>query len=262
MTIHVLIACSKSKSSPPSNDLIWQEQTTTQEWSKLWERETKLTPAKELYIGRAFQQQLSLCLQYAETKPHILSAGAGLISDIELPIPSYEATFQGGLGPKKEEWKNLPSGGLDKLQLKPEDVVISFAPPSYHQALLNDDIGIIAPQLIVPETSPLANIASSTLPIHPRAKEALGVADVDLNTAFLETYLSEGFDGFLKIKSNCDSLPPPVIRRKVSDDELLEIVRNASNCKTIGDLVRHLRDDLRVAASHERISKARRNHRR
>ena len=97
---------------------------------------------------------------------------------------------------------------------------------------------------------------------HPRAKEALGVADVDLNTAFLETYLSEGFDGFLKIKSNCDSLPPPVIRRKVSDDELLEIVRNASNCKTIGDLVRHLRDDLRVAASQERIAKARRNHRR
>ena len=103
----------------------------------------------------------------------------------------------------------------------------------------------------------MANIASTTLPIHPRAKEVLGVADVDLNTAFLETYLSEGIDGFRRIKSACENLPPSVIRRKVSDDELLEIVEGVSDCKTLDELVRHLRDNLKIAASEERIGNAR-----
>jgi hypothetical protein len=257
MITHVLIACSKTKHRPVSKNLIWNKKTTIERWNYSWRNELNLTPACELYNGRAFQEQLSLCSQYKGTKAHILSAGAGLISDIEVTIPSYEATFQSGRGPTKANWKSLPLGGLNNLQLEPDDVVVSFAPPQYHQALLEDhDIRRIAPQLTVPKTSPLADVASSTLPIHARAKEVLGVADVDLNTAFLRTYLSEGVDGFHNIISACDNLPPKVNRRRVSDDELLEILNGADKCKTLDSFVRHLRDDLKIAASIERISEA------
>ena len=257
MITHVLIACSKTKIKPASSSLIWKKNTTIKAWNSAWRNESNLTPACELYNGRAFQQQMKLCSQYKGIKAHILSAGAGLISDIEVNIPSYEATFRSELGPTETNWKSLPFGGLRNLQSAPDDVVVSFAPPQYHLALLEDEVVRIGAQLIVAETSPLANIASTTLPIHPRAKEVLGVADVDLNTAFLETYLSEGIDGFRRIKSACENLPPSVIRRKVSDDELLEIVEGVSDCKTLDELVRHLRDNLKIAASVERIGNAR-----
>jgi len=258
MTTHVLIACSKSKSMPVSNDLIWKAKTNIKSWKKTWSNQSELVPAHELYNGRAFQQKLSLCRERKQIQTHILSAGAGLISKIETKVPSYEATFLRNCGPSVTDWYQLPYGGVGKLNLNPNDVVVSFAPPQYHRALLKDvDIEQISRQLVVPSTSPLASIASSILPIHPRAKEVLGVADVDLNTAFLEMYLTNGVEGFENLVSACNDLPPIVKRRRVDDDELLELVMKSKQHKTIQSLVRYLRDELKIAASNERISHAR-----
>ena len=258
MTTHVLIACSKTKSIPASNDLIWKAKTNIKSWKKTWSNQSELVPAHELYNGRAFQQKLSLCRERKQIQTHILSAGAGLISKIETKVPSYEATFLRNCGPSVTDWYQLPYGGVGKLNLNPNDVVVSFAPPQYHRALLKDvDIEQISRQLVVPSTSPLASIASSILPIHPRAKEVLGVADVDLNTAFLEMYLTNGVEGFENLVSACNDLPPIVKRRRVDDDELLELVMKSKQHKTIQSLVRYLRDELKIAASNERISHAR-----
>jgi hypothetical protein len=258
MTTHVLIACSKTKSIPASNDLIWKTKTNTKSWAKAWSKQSELVPTHQLYNGRAFQQQLALCQGNKETQPHILSAGAGLISIMGTDIPSYEATFQHNCGPSVTEWHLLPYGGVGKLELKPNDIVVSFAPPQYHHALLNDaDIERISPHLVVPSTSPLASIATAVIPIHPRAKEVLEVASTDLNTAFLKTYISEGIEGFNRIQSACDELPEKVLKRAISDEELLEKVEELNQFSTIKSLVRHLRDDLLIKASYERISHAR-----
>ena len=258
MTTHVLIACSKTKSIPASNDLIWKAKTSIKSWKKAWSNQSELVPANELYNGRAFRQQISLCQERNNIQPHILSAGAGLISKIDTMIPSYEATFLRNCGPTISDWWLLPSGGIGQLELKPNDIVVSFAPPQYHRALLKDaDIEQISRQLVVPSTSPLASIASSILPIHPRAKEVLGVADVDLNTEFLQIYLTNGVEGFENLVSACNDLPPIVERRRVDDDELLELVIKLKQHKTLESLVRYLRDELKVAASVERISHAR-----
>ena len=258
MTTHVLIACSKTKSIPASNDLIWKAKTSIKSWEKAWSNQSELVPAHELYNGRAFRQQMSLCQGKNNIQPHILSAGVGLISNIDAMTPSYEATFLRNCGPTISDWCFLPSGGIGKLKLKPNDIVVSFAPPQYHRALLKDvDIEQISRQLVVPSTSPLASIASSILPIHPRAKEVLGVADVDLNTAFLEIYLTNGVEGFENLISACNELPPIVKRRSVDDDELLELVSKLKQHETLDSLVRYLRDELKVAASVERITHAR-----
>jgi len=260
MTTHVLIACSKTKSIPASNNLTWKAKTTTKSWAKAWSKQPDLMLVSQLYNGRSFQQQLALCRENKNTQPHILSAGAGLISEIDVEIPSYEATFQRNCGPLVTEWHHLPYGGIEKLELKSIDAVVSFAPPQYHRALLNDvDIERIAPHLVVPSTSPLASIAATVIPIHPRAKEVLKVASTDLNTAFLKTLVSEGIDGFRRIEREGEKLPPKVQRTPISDEDLRQLVGELQEIESMTGLVRHLRDELLIKASVERISAARKS---
>ena len=257
MTIHVLIACSKTKSIPPSQKMIWRPETTVKSWCREWEKQTNVVAANQLYTGRSFQQQLAIGLESENVRIHILSAGAGLISPPENKIPSYEATFRKHMGPNRAEWHRLPHGGLDRLELRPGDSVVSFAPPQYHRALKNDPrIEGIAPQLVVPSTSPLASISSTVIQIHPRSKEVLGVGSSDLNTEFLRIYFSEGIEGFKRIEIEGEKLPPKVERSAISDDELRLLVDELKDIESLTDLVRHLRDELLIKASVERISAA------
>ena len=258
MTIHVLIACSKTKSIPPSKQLIWKSKTTVKSWGKVWINQTNVIPANQLYNGRSFQQQLKISQENKDVRVHILSAGSGLISSIEMKIPSYEATFRKNRGPSITDWHLLPNGGIGKLKLKPNDLIVSFAPPQYHSALLNDPyIGRISSQLIVPSTSPLVSISKTVIQIHPRAKEVLGVASTDLNTEFLRVFLSEGEEGFERIQALGGQLPPKVERNGITDADLLKKVNELKKITTLDALVRHLRDDLLIKASYERISHAR-----
>tara|TARA_B100000401_G_scaffold129833_1_gene85508 strand:+ start:5461 stop:6252 length:792 start_codon:yes stop_codon:yes gene_type:complete len=257
LTTHVLIACSKSKVAPPEERMIWTSSTVLESWNKEWHDQKTTFRADELYTGRSFKQQLKIATTSKEVKLYIISAGAGLIP-FDVEIPSYESTFRLGMGPKVTEWHLLPFGGVTNLELDPKDKIISFAPPKYHQALLNDpDINSIKNQLIVPSTSPLSPIASSIIQIHPRSKEVLGISSSDLNTEFLRMFLSNGLTDFHSMEKECDHLPPKVERKPISDDELLSLVKSLKSIKTLNGLVRHLRDNLKIKASVERISDAR-----
>jgi hypothetical protein len=257
LTTHVLIACSKSKVAPPEEKLIWTSSTVLESWNEEWHDQKTTFRADELYTGRSFKQQLKIATSSKDVKLYIISAGAGLIP-FNVEIPSYESTFRPKMGPRVTEWHLLPFGGVTNLELDPSDAIISFAPPKYHQALLNDpDINSIKDQLIVPSTSPLSSIASSTIQIHPRAKEVLGIGSSDLNTEFLRMFLSNGLSDFQSMVKKGDNLPPKVDRKPISDQDLLSLVQSLKSIKTLNGLVRHLRDKLKIKASVERISTAR-----
>jgi len=259
MTIHVLIACSKSKSVDPEDVTIWSPETDIESWKKRWHDQNSLYPPEILYTGRSFKQQLQIVTGIENAQLHIISAGAGLIS-LPNEIPSYEATFRKDMGPNTTEWHLLPNGGIGRLELDSEDSVVSFAPPQYHRALLNDpNIETIASQLVVPSTSPLASISGSVIQIHPRSKEVLVTGSSDLNTEFLRIYLSEGIDGFRRIEREGEKLPPKVERTPISDEDLRQLVGELQEIESMTGLVRHLRDELLIKASVERISAARKS---
>lgn len=258
MTIHVLIACSKRKSIEPTEDLVWNIDTTISSWSDTWISELETIPASQLYNGRSFKQQMELSKNNEDTRAHILSAGFGLISNVETKIPSYEATLKPNQGPSSKEWHLLPNGGINNLNIEENDLIVSFAPPQYHRALLSDpDILKIASKLVVGSTSPLASIARNVMEIHPRAKEVLGVASTDLNTEFLRIYLSKGSNGFENLFLKGEKLPSKIERIPITDDELVILVGELQNIGTLDGIVRHLRDNLLIMASAERISQSR-----
>jgi len=257
MTTYVLIACSKSKSVDTPVELEWTEDTQLSSWGKLWFSQESLIKAEDLYTGRSFTSQKEIISDRKNTSLMIISAGAGLVSANDM-IPSYEATFLKGKGPKSEDWHQLPKGGLDNLVLEKGDIVISFAPPKYHEALVHDpNINSIKGNLVVASTSPLASIASSVVDVHPRTKEVLAVASSDLNTELFRLYFTEGFEGFKRVSFEAENLPPKVKRRRVSDEELLDLVNSLNSINSLSKLVRYLRDDLKIKASVERISAAR-----
>lgn len=257
MTLHVLIACSKSKVVNPDKEMTWDSESDILSWMTAWNNQNSVHYAKELYTGRSFQQQLQLTEKFTDICVHIISAGAGLVS-LHEEIPSYEATFRKDMGPKTAEWCCLPCGGIRGLELNSTDSVVSFAPPQYHQALVKDpNLQLISDMLIVPSTSPLASKAKTVLKIHPRSKEVLKVSSTDLNTKFLDIFLNDGVVGFDLLYEKAKSLPPMVNRTPVSDEELYAIVKKIKNITSNSALVRHLRDDLLIKASVERINAAR-----
>ena len=256
MVIHVLIACSKSKSIDPEESLIWSTGTDIESWNQFWHDKKIRFPPVQLYTGRAFIQQIQATENFTGIFVNVISAGAGLIPLVE-EIPAYEATFRKGIGPNVTEWHRLPHGGIERLNVQPGDKVVSFAPPQYHRALLNDpNIHSISEQMIVPSTSPLAPISSTVIQIHPRAKEVLGVGSADLNTEFLRTYLSQGIEGFKEIARDGGKLPPKVERTSISDANLLRLIGELEHLGPLTKLIRHLRDELGIKASVERISAA------
>jgi len=257
MTTHVLIACSKSKLIEPAEEMHWAPESSIESWKVAWNNQTNLCPVNQLYTGRSFRQQLQVTQEFTDICVHVISAGAGLVS-LHDEIPSYEATFRKLMGPNTSEWNLLPKGGIEGIELGSEDSVVSFAPPQYHRALLHDpNIETIASQLVVPSTSPLASISGSVIQIPPRSKEVLVAGSSDLNTEFLHIYLSEGMDGFRRIERECENLPPKVERTPISDEDLRQLVGELQEIKSMTRLVRHLRDELLIKASVERISAAR-----
>lgn len=257
MTTYVLIACSKSKRFTPDESMIWTNSMKLTTWNRIWHNQTDIYLPDELYSGRSFRKQSEIVSKYEDVHLYIISAGAGLIS-LSSKIPSYDSTFSKGKGPRTSDWKNLPFGGLEKLKLKSQDKIITFAPPQYHRALLNDDhIDDIKSKLVVPSTSPLSRISGEVIQIHPRSKEILKIGSSDLNTEFLRIFLSEGIEGFRRIFIEAEKLPPKIKRSSISDDDLIQLISKLKEIKNFNSLVRYLRDDLLIKASVERISSAR-----
>ena len=255
MTTHVLIACSKSKSAAVA--INWELSSDMISWSKRWHDQNELYSPENLYTGRSFRQQLLISSKYPNFSTYVISAGAGLVS-LDDEIPCYEATFRKGKGPVPAEWHLLPCGGISRLRLKPGDTIVSFAPPQYHRALLHDPaLYLISDELIVPSTSPLAPVAGTVVEVHPRSKEVLKASSIDLNTRLLEIFLTEGIEGLHSLYKEAELLPPLAERVSVSDEELYAIVNNLPHITSNASMVRHLRDELKIKASSERIGAAR-----
>jgi len=76
-------------------------------------------------------------------------------------------------------------------------------------------------------------------------------------TFSLRLFLEEGQSGFERVYEAAKDLKEPRDTRKVSDSQLLEIVRSLLHLNSLGAIVRHLRDSTDVAASYERVRAAR-----
>ena len=105
--------------------------------------------------------------------------------------------------------------------------------------------------------SPLFPICLYPVRIHPRLKEVFGVASADLNTQLIRTFLDSGISEIERLSDSAEDLPPLPERRKVSDEELLEVVVQHHHDKTQVELIRFIRDVLQISASVERIGEAR-----
>ena len=210
MTIHILLQCSKSKNHNPSEDLIWSEFTNLDSWNNSWNKSISRFAVKDFYSGRSIKRELAMIESITDKSCYIISAGAGLVT-LDQTIPSYDASLINGQGPNKEDWFRLPHGGLEKINLNPEDRIVSFASPLYHRALLSDpSIQKIASRLIVAHTSPLSKLEGVySIEVHPRTTECLGIASIDLNTELLRIFLEDGIAGFEEIYKKCQILPPP-----------------------------------------------------
>lgn len=253
MTIHVLIQCSKNKSQFPENDLKWSENTELNSWKEEWFNEEKRFLVTELYSGRSIRKEFNLINSNDDVRGYVISAGAGLIELNDL-IPSYESTFS-GIGPNFSQWHQLPHGGLSNLDINFGDKIVSFSSPSYHKALLADpDFTKLASKFVVAQTSPLSiNKDVTSIHVHPRTAEHLGIAHIDLNSELLRLYLNIGEQRLNEIWNECENLPPLDERRTVSDNELISIVESLDSISSITKSVEYIRHTLGISASYERI---------
>ena len=201
--------------------------------------------------------QIELCSEYENVDVRIISAGAGLIS-LDDMIPPYEATFLPKRGPDPTEWHELPMGGLGNINLLEGDKIVSFAPGSYHRALLQDPFyPKVSKFIVTASTSPLSVSCGVVIKVHPRSKEVLGAASIDLNTRYLDLYLHKGLKGFEELYNDAAGLPRNQKRRKLSDIELKQVVKDNMEDISLNALVRRIRDDLQCSASYERIREMR-----
>ena len=261
MAIHVLIPCSKTKSVEPVQELVWKEGASIENWVSAWENiDSDLLEPGRLYTGRATNNQLEMVLKRNDAYPYIISAGAGLIPvKLGKKIPSYEATF-GKHGPSVDDWFKLPFGGLSNIQLEEDDVIVAFAPPMYLSAISKDPwIERFWKNIVASESSCLGRNCGFPVKIHPRTKDILGVAAADLNTELIKIFLESGLSEIERFSEKAGKLPPPPKRRKVSNEELLEVVKEHHEGKTSIQLIRYIRDNLKISASVERIGKARKS---
>ena len=259
MTLHVLIPCSKTKEVPPSKQLTWEKGNKLENWSEAWRTNSDKKSALDMYTGLTIQQQIRVCLEYENVKVYIISAGGGLIFPLNKKIPSYEATFLKNAGPSTKDWHLLPEGGLSNIALSEGDAIVTFAPPAYHRALLDDPLfPQLASNFVVGSHSPLAKSAGLVCKVHERTKEVLKTSSRDLNHELLKEYLKNGEDGLKSVYSYCLVLPAKVKRRKVGDEELYNAVSNAPEelQKSITKMVRYIRHECRISAIDTRIREA------
>ena len=254
MTVHILVQCSKSKSVEPSQSLIWDNEMDHELWNKNWTSSSNRIEVHHLYTGRAIKNERELISSQVDFNGYVISAGAGLVA-FDDTIPSYEATFFADDGPDYQNWSTLPNGGLKNLQINDDDVIVTFAAPIYHRALLADpEFDRLASNFIVAHTSPLAKHPNvKTVQIHPRTAEYLGVAFVDLNARLLQIFVEHGIKGFDDVFVACQNLQPMIERRPVTDEELFVIIESLESISSVSKVVRHLRHELGVKASQERI---------
>lgn len=254
--IHVFIPCSKSKSEAAEEHLIWDEHMEIDSWTEAWQSSEKTVIVEELYTGRSFKRIIECINGKENVHGYVVSAGAGLVS-LGTAIPSYESTFKDKQGPKQSDWSRLPLGGLENLDLGPRDIIVSFLPPDYHKAVLNDPMmEHIESRMYILSTSKTPNMQSFTkIEIHPKSSKALKVAMVDINSHFVEMFLNSGIASFNHLRKKAKKLKNEKKRTKINDDDLLHLVTNLHSKMGSAEMLKHIRVGLNIQVSKERLTK-------
>jgi hypothetical protein len=252
-----LVPCSSSKVQVASAALTWGPETTLDVWNSEFLEAPTVAKASELYTGRVTVQMLNHAID-SGLPAFVISAGAGLVA-ADAPLPSYEATFSKPMsGPKIQDFGHLPYGAKKTLEGIGNGLILSFAPPLYHLALLNcSEMLPFLPRLVVPHTSPMSEHAAFTLHVPGRAREVFGCSSRDLTIHLHELVLNLGpITAEAWLLDRVEELPPKPIRRTVTDRELDDVLRDILQ-ETPGIVstmaVRHLRDVELIAASVERV---------
>ena len=237
--------------------MAWTSKTTLDTWKLDWEKQDTITDAQKLYSGRSIKREFGFISSKKIVKGYIISAGAGL-AQFDEKITPYESTFSKGSGPNYSQWHQLPLGGLSGINAAEGDVIVSFAAPNYHRAIKADpEFDRLASKFVVASTSPLsAHQDVTSVQIHPRTAEQLGVAYIDLNSELLKLYLEGGIKRLDEIRQKCEQLPPMKQRRKITDDDLMALVESLESISSITNSVKYIRHTLGISASYERIRDA------
>ena len=256
-TIHVLFACSKTKSLPPPNNLKWTSSMNLEKWNRSWLECKGKIPVKDLYTGRSFTNTLAIIRKQENVRGYVLSAGGGLIP-LESEIPPYDATFgKSSDGPKSKDWAKLPLGGLSNLELSKDDIIVSFAPPNYHKALEVDPdfLEIKNPTYITSSSRLVSYPNMRVIEIHPRTSEYLNIAQVDQSWKFFEIFMEHGLGEFKRIYRESKKMPAKSKRKPITD-EVLQVTVDRMNNISVDGIVRHVRDVMNLSVSRERVSDA------
>lgn len=254
--IHVLIPCSKSKSETPEEHLVWDEHMDLDSWTEAWQSSEKTVLVEELYTGRSFKRIIECINGKENVHGYVVSAGAGLVK-LGTALPSYESTFKDKQGPKQSDWSRLPLGGLEKVDFGPRDIIVSFLPPDYHKAVLNDPMmEHIESRMYILSTSKTPNMQSFTkIEIHPKSSKVLKVAMIDINSNFVEMFLNSGVASFNHLRKEAKKLKNEKKRTKINDYDLLQLVTNLHSKMGSAEMLKHIREELNFQVSKERLTK-------
>ncbi|MGA0380935.1 MAG: DUF6884 domain-containing protein, partial [Candidatus Poseidoniaceae archaeon] len=243
--IHVLIPCSKSKSETPEEHLVWDEHMDLDSWTEAWQSSEKTVLVEELYTGRSFKRIIECINGKENVHGYVVSAGAGLVK-LGTALPSYESTFKDKQGPKQSDWSQLPLGGLEKVDFGRRDIIVSFLPPDYHKAVLNDPMmEHIESRMYILSTSKTPNMQSFTkIEIHPKSSKVLKVAMIDINSNFVEMFLNSGVASFNHLRKEAKKLKNEKKRTKINDYDLLQLVTNLHSKMGSAEMLKHIREEL------------------
>ena len=254
--IHVFIPCSKSKSETPEEHLVWDQHMDLDSWTEAWQSSEKTVMVEELYTGRSFKRLIECINGKENVHGYVVSAGAGLVS-LGTAIPSYESTFKEKQGPKQSDWSRLPLGGLEKVDFGSRDIIVSFLPPDYHKAVLNDPMmKDIQSRMYILSTSKTPNMQSFTkIEIHPKSSKVLKVAMIDINAHFVEMFLNSGIASFNYLRKEAKKLKNEKKRTKINDDDLHHLVIDLHSKMGSTEMLKHIREELNMQVSKERLTK-------
>ena len=248
-TIHVLFACSKTKSLPPPNNLKWTSSMNLEKWNRSWLEYKGKIPVKDLYTGRSFTNTLTIIKKQENVRGYVLSAGGGLVP-LESEIPPYDATFgKSSDGPKSKDWAKLPLGGLSNLELSKDDIIVSFAPPNYHKALESDsDFLEIKNPLYITSSSRLVGYPNTrVIEIHSRTSEYLNIAQVDQSWKFFEIFMEHGLGEFKRIFRESKKMPAKSKRKPITD-EVLQVTVDEMIDLSVDAIMEHIKKEMNKSA--------------
>ena len=272
---YYFLVCSAKKAQAATAALTWGPDTNIEAWNTAW-NSTNQRPVSEMYMGHLFRQQNNMISSSIEPwRMFVVSAGGGLLrgpaSDglHEDTIPSYEVHCASSsiMTPSKMRtlWDNgsfneVEGSEWSKVEWTESNEAVICLPTAYMEAVL-PSLG----EEILEKNPSMKVYVMGSLPDHVRPhlngidvevvggekgqREAMKAGFTEFRTRVLEHWLA-------------DTLPMPITptkvnRRRVSDEELIEILRDmfGREAPALQTCIRKLRENG-IAVSMERLRAA------